>query len=63
MNIKKKEVKTISYNLELSEDELEVLVQALGSVVMIPFSNEFGKENAHKMMNLYSKLRDEYDPQ
>ncbi len=63
MNIEKKEVKTISYNLELSEHELEVLVQALGSVVMLSFSNVFGQDNAIEMMKLYSKLRDEYDPQ
>ena len=63
MNIEKKEVKTVNYNLELSENELEVLVQALGSVVVLSFSSVFGQDNAIKMMKLYSKLRDEYDPQ
>lgn len=61
MNIEKKEVKTVSYNLELSEHELEVLVQALGTVVMLQFSIVFGQDNALKMMKLYAKLRDEYD--
>lgn len=63
MNIEKKEVKTVSYNLELSENELEVLVQALGSVVVLQFSIVFGQENAIKMMKLYNKLRNEYDPE
>jgi hypothetical protein len=61
MKIEKTVTKTVKYNIELSENELEVLLTALGSVSIPDFSKEFGKENANDMMELYTKLRIQFE--